>query len=167
MTEVKEMTASEEIIAMLEQALAAVDASVEAPPAPYDNPIRREQDEYDYVPPGYDPDADGEAEDDDAIVDHCLDEIDAVYNADPDAPADTERGETEALLDATVTGDRVEWSFNCQYMLEAIDAYRKKAERIVIDTNGPGNPAVIRPEHQPMPSIDDSHSLTVIMPMSE
>jgi len=78
-----------------------------------------------------------------------------------------ERGETKALLDATATGDRVEWSFNNKYMLEAIDHYRKEAERIVIDTNGPENPAVIRPEHQPVPSISETGSLTVIMPMSK
>ena len=78
-----------------------------------------------------------------------------------------ERGETEAMLDATATGERVEWSFNCKYMLEAIDHYRKEAQRIVIDTNGPENPAVIRPEHAPVPSISEAGSLTVIMPMSK
>ena len=50
------------------------------------------------------------------------------------------------MLDAKATGERFEWSFNFQYMLDAIDSYRKSAERIVIDTNGPENPAVIRPE---------------------
>ena len=41
----------------------AADAPAEASPAPYDDPIRREQDEYDCYPPGYDPDADWEDDD--------------------------------------------------------------------------------------------------------
>ena len=77
-----------------------------------------------------------------------------------------EQGETESMLDATVIGDRFEWSANYKYLLDAVDTYRKDAERIVIDTNGPENPAVIRPETgRPMPNISDSGSLTVIMPM--
>ena len=79
-----------------------------------------------------------------------------------------ERGQTEAMLDATAEGEKVAWSANCKFLLEAVEAYRKDAERIVIDTNGPENPAVIRPETgKPMPSIGDSGSLTVIMPMSK
>ena len=78
-----------------------------------------------------------------------------------------ESGQTEAMLDAIATGERFEWSFNFQYMLDAIDSYRKDAERIVIDSNGPENPAVIRPEIQPLESVGDCGSMTVIMPMSK
>ena len=78
-----------------------------------------------------------------------------------------ESGQTEAMLDAKATGERFEWSFNFQYMLDAIDSYRKDAERIVIDSNGPENPAVIRPEIQPLESVGDCGSMTVIMPMSK
>ena len=78
-----------------------------------------------------------------------------------------ESGQTEAMLDAIATGERFEWSFNFQYMLDAIDSYRKEAERIVIDSNGPENPAVIRPEIQPLESVGDCGSMTVIMPMSK
>ncbi|MCY3866057.1 MAG: hypothetical protein OXG68_11520 [Chloroflexi bacterium] len=88
MSEVQSTT--DEIIALLEQALVAK----EAPAAPVPNRIRREQDEYDYAPPGYDPDeptvdepyfpeddeADGAT--DHEIVDAYLDEIEAAYEAD-------------------------------------------------------------------------------------
>ena len=78
-----------------------------------------------------------------------------------------ESGQTEAMLDATATGERFEWSFNFQYMLDAIDSYRIDAERIVIDTNGPENPAVIRPEIRPPANVGDCGSMTLIMPMAK
>ena len=71
------------------------------------------------------------------------------------------------MLDATATGERFEWSFNFKYMLDAIDSYRKSAERIVIESNGPENPAVIRPETQPLASVGDCGSMTLIMPMAK
>ena len=78
-----------------------------------------------------------------------------------------ERGETSAMLDATAEGERFEWSANYKFLQEAIEAYRKDAERIVIQTNGPENPAVIRPEIRPLESVGDCGSLTLIMPMSK
>ena len=54
MTEVQSTT--QEIIALLEKALVATDSAPPLSPAEKER-IRREQDEYDYDPPGYDPDA--------------------------------------------------------------------------------------------------------------
>ncbi|MCY3866055.1 MAG: DNA polymerase III subunit beta [Chloroflexi bacterium] len=93
----------------------------------------------------------------------------------PDEPTEVligarspEQRETQSMLDATASGERFEWSANYKYLLDAVETYRKDAERIVIDTNGPENPAVIRPATgRPMPSISDSGSLTVIMPMAK
>ena len=78
-----------------------------------------------------------------------------------------DKGETEAMLDASAEGERFAWSFNCKYLLEAVEPYRKDAERIVIDTNGPQDPAVIRPEYRPLPSVGEAGSITVIMSMSK
>ena len=91
MSEVKQ-SATQEIIALLEQALVAK----EAPAAPVPDRIRREQDEYDFNPPGYDADEPTDVEpyfpddeDDEAdgatdheIADAYLDEIEAAYEAD-------------------------------------------------------------------------------------
>ena len=83
MTEIKTMTAGDEIIAMLQQALA------DKPPRPPQiSPERWEQDEYDYDPPGYDPDA----EDEDAWEE----EGEAVCKATQD---ETEDKEPEALFE--------------------------------------------------------------------
>ncbi|MCY3864257.1 MAG: hypothetical protein OXG68_02350 [Chloroflexi bacterium] len=91
MTEVQSTT--QEIIALLEQALVANEASPPLSPAEKER-IRREQDEYDYDPPGYDPDEPtGDDpyypdDEDEEVVDAYLDEIEAAYEADPDADSD-------------------------------------------------------------------------------
>ena len=82
-----------------------------------------------------------------------------------------EQGKTEAMLDATAVGEKTAWSANYKYMLEAVESYRKDAERLVIHTNGPENPAVIRPEYYPEGDDEvnarNAGSITVIMPMSQ
>ena len=66
-------TTTKEIIAMLHEAVHRQKEA--APPAPWNDPLRREQDEYDYDPPGYDPDAPGKDEywDDDEDEDDIVD----------------------------------------------------------------------------------------------
>ncbi|MCY3864259.1 MAG: DNA polymerase III subunit beta [Chloroflexi bacterium] len=82
-----------------------------------------------------------------------------------------EQGQTEAMLDATAEGEKTAWSANYKFMLEAVESYRKDSERLVIHTNGPENPAIIRPEYYPERdgevNAHNAGSITVIMPMAK
>jgi DNA polymerase-3 subunit beta len=61
------------------------------------------------------------------------------------------------MLDASVEGEPLDVSFNIKYLIEVLRVINE--ERVVLESNGPANPGVIRPEGR-----DDF--VTVIMPMS-
>jgi DNA polymerase-3 subunit beta len=69
----------------------------------------------------------------------------------------TERGNADAIVDATVNGDQQEISFNVRYLIDVLNVI--KEEQVVLQSNGPAAPGVIRPVGRD----DFTH---VIMPMS-
>ena len=71
--------------------------------------------------------------------------------------ASTERGDADAVVDATVEGDNQEISFNVRYLIDVLNVI--KEEQVVLQSNGPTAPGVIRPFGRD----DFTH---VIMPMS-
>ncbi len=68
-----------------------------------------------------------------------------------------ERGDNEGLVDASVEGEPLDISFNIRYLIEVLRAISE--ESVVLESNGPQNPGVLRPEGRE----DFVH---VIMPMS-
>ncbi len=68
-----------------------------------------------------------------------------------------EKGDNEGRLDATVTGSPIEVSFNVRYLIDVLNVI--KEEQVVLETNGPASPGVVRPVNRN----DFTH---VIMPMS-
>jgi DNA polymerase-3 subunit beta len=68
-----------------------------------------------------------------------------------------ERGDNEGMIDASVEGEALEASFNIRYLIDALNVIPD--ERVVLESNGPAHPGVIRPDGR-----DDF--ITVIMPMS-
>ncbi len=73
------------------------------------------------------------------------------------AAASTERGDADAIVDATVEGDDQEISFNVRYLIDVLNVI--KEEQVLLQSNGPTAPGVIRP----LGREDFTH---VIMPMS-
>lgn len=67
-----------------------------------------------------------------------------------------ERGDNEGMLDASVEGESLHVSFNIRYLIDVLNVISD--ERIVLESNGPATPGVIRPENR-----DDF--ISVIMPM--
>lgn len=68
-----------------------------------------------------------------------------------------ERGDNEGTLDATVQGEEITVSFNIRYLIDVLNVIND--ERVVLESNGPANPGVIRPEGR-----DDF--VAIVMPMS-
>ncbi len=68
-----------------------------------------------------------------------------------------ERGDNEGMLDASVEGEALHISFNIRYLIDVLNVTTD--ERVILESNGPANAAVIRPENR-----DDF--VAVIMPMS-
>ncbi len=68
-----------------------------------------------------------------------------------------ERGDADAIVDATVDGDDQEISFNVRYLIDVLSVI--KEEQVLLQSNGPTAPGVIRPIGRD----DFTH---VIMPMS-
>ena len=68
-----------------------------------------------------------------------------------------ERGDNEGMIDAAVEGEQIEVAFNIRYLIDALSVIDD--ERIILESNGPAYPGVIRPENR-----DDF--VCVIMPMS-
>lgn len=68
-----------------------------------------------------------------------------------------EKGDNEAMVDASVEGDEIEISFNIRYLIEVLNAIRE--DQVIIETNGPAAPGLLRPVGRE----DFTH---VIMPMS-
>lgn len=69
----------------------------------------------------------------------------------------TERGDADAIVDATIQGDVQEISFNVRYLIDVLNVV--KEEQVLLQSNGPTAPGVIRPVGRD----DFTH---VIMPMS-
>ncbi|MFC1960932.1 DNA polymerase III subunit beta [Chloroflexota bacterium] len=69
----------------------------------------------------------------------------------------TERGDADAVVDATVDGEEQEISFNVRYLIDALNVI--KEEQVVLQSNGPTAPGVIKPINRE----DFTH---VLMPMS-
>lgn len=69
----------------------------------------------------------------------------------------TERGDADAVVDATVDGDAQEISFNVRYLIDALNVI--KEEQVVLQSSGPTAPGIIKP----MGREDFTH---VLMPMS-
>lgn len=69
----------------------------------------------------------------------------------------TERGSADAIVDATVEGDRQEISFNVRYLIDVLNVIRE--EQVVLQSNGPTAPGVIKP-------VGRDDFIHVIMPMS-
>ncbi|MEZ4668193.1 MAG: DNA polymerase III subunit beta [Anaerolineae bacterium] len=67
-----------------------------------------------------------------------------------------EKGDNEGMLDASVEGEELFISFNIRYLIDVLNVIND--ERVVLESNGPANPGVIRPENR-----DDF--VSVIMPM--
>jgi DNA polymerase III subunit beta len=68
-----------------------------------------------------------------------------------------ERGDNEGMIDASVEGEPMEAAFNIKYLIDVLNVIPD--ERVVLESNGPAQPGVVRPEGR-----DDF--ITVIMPMS-
>ncbi|MDX2163057.1 MAG: DNA polymerase III subunit beta [bacterium] len=68
-----------------------------------------------------------------------------------------ERGENEGFVDATVEGNELEVAFNIRYLIDVLNVVGE--ERVIIESNGPAHPGVIRPENR-------QDFISVIMPMS-
>ena len=68
-----------------------------------------------------------------------------------------ERGDANAMVDATVEGDVQEISFNVRYLIDVLNVIRE--EQVVLQSNGPTAPGVIRP-------VGRDDYVHVIMPMS-
>ncbi|NPV68899.1 MAG: DNA polymerase III subunit beta [Anaerolineae bacterium] len=69
----------------------------------------------------------------------------------------TERGSADAIVDATVEGDKQEISFNVRYLIDVLNVIRE--EQVVLQSNGPTAPGVIKP-------VGRDDFIHVIMPMS-
>jgi DNA polymerase-3 subunit beta len=69
----------------------------------------------------------------------------------------TERGNADAIVDATVDGDTQEISFNVRYLIDVLNVIRE--EQVVLQSNGPTAPGVIKP-------LGREDFIHVIMPMS-
>ncbi len=59
------------------------------------------------------------------------------------AAISNERGDADAIVDATVEGDVQEINFNVRYLIEVLNVIRE--EQIILESNGPNSPGVIRP----------------------
>ena len=68
-----------------------------------------------------------------------------------------ERGNADAIVDATVDGDQQEISFNVRYLIDVLNVI--KEEQVVLQSNGPTAPGVIKP-------VGREDFVHVIMPMS-
>lgn len=97
---------------------------------------------------------------------------DANYNAkvaitpggDPNAPGmvrlaavSAERGDADAMVDATIDGQEQEISFNVKYLIDVLNVIRE--EQVVLESNGPTAPGTVRP-------YDRDDFVHVLMPMS-
>lgn len=71
--------------------------------------------------------------------------------------ASKERGDANAMVDATVEGENQEISFNVRYLLDVLSVI--KEEEVLLESNGPSSPGVIRP-------VGRQDFVHVIMPMS-
>jgi DNA polymerase-3 subunit beta len=69
----------------------------------------------------------------------------------------SERGDNTGMVDASVEGEALDIAFNIRYLIDVLSVIND--ERIVLQSNGPANPGIIRPENR-----DDF--IHVIMPMS-
>jgi DNA polymerase-3 subunit beta len=69
----------------------------------------------------------------------------------------TERGNADAIVDATVEGDTQEISFNVRYLIDVLNVI--KEEQVILQSNGPTAPGVIKP-------FGRNDFIHVIMPMS-
>lgn len=68
-----------------------------------------------------------------------------------------ERGNADAIVDATVDGTEQEISFNVRYLIDVLNVI--KEEQVVLESNGPTAPGVIKP-------LGREDFVHVIMPMS-
>ncbi|MBN2471942.1 MAG: DNA polymerase III subunit beta [Anaerolineae bacterium] len=68
-----------------------------------------------------------------------------------------ERGNADAIVDATVDGDEQEISFNVRYLIDVLNVI--KEEQVLLQSNGPTAPGVIKP-------VGREDFVHVIMPMS-
>jgi len=68
-----------------------------------------------------------------------------------------ERGDNEGFVDASVEGESIEVAFNVRYLIDALNVMPD--ERVILESNGPANPGVIRPENR-------EDFICVVMPMS-
>ena len=69
----------------------------------------------------------------------------------------SERGDNTGMVDASVEGEPLDVAFNIRYLIDVLNVIDD--ERVVLQSNGPANPGVIRPENR-----DDF--IHIIMPMS-
>lgn len=67
-----------------------------------------------------------------------------------------ERGDMDTSIDIEVEGDNLEFASNVTYLIDVLKAAVE--ERIVVESNGPAHPIVVRGE-------GNDHALEVIMPM--
>jgi len=67
-----------------------------------------------------------------------------------------ERGDNEGLLQATIEGEGLQISFNIKYLIDVLNVVDE--DRVTIESNGAGNPGVLRPEGR-------EDFIHVIMPM--
>lgn len=68
-----------------------------------------------------------------------------------------ERGNADAIVDATVDGNEQEISFNVRYLIDVLNVI--KEEQVLLQSNGPTAPGVIKP-------VGREDFIHVIMPMS-
>lgn len=83
---------------------------------------------------------------------------------DPNSPGEmmvagksAERGDNEGFIDASIEGELIEVSFNIKYLIEALNVMDD--ERVILESNGPASPGVIRPDGR-------EGFICVVMPMS-
>ncbi len=69
-----------------------------------------------------------------------------------------ERGDNEGMIDASVEGEPLEASFNIRYLIDALSVIPD--ERVVLQSNGPAHPGVMRPE-------TNDNFIYVLMPMAQ
>ncbi len=57
-----------------------------------------------------------------------------------------ERGDADAAIDASVEGEAMEVAFNIRYLIDVLNVTPE--ERVVLESNGPAHPGVVRPENR-------------------
>ncbi|MBK8023229.1 MAG: DNA polymerase III subunit beta [Chloroflexi bacterium] len=68
-----------------------------------------------------------------------------------------ERGDNEGVLDASIEGNSLEVAFNIRFLIDVLSVMTD--EQVVLESNGPAHPGVIRPR-------DRDDFICVVMPMS-